>query len=535
MAPPAQAPDPLDKAWRSTCRVLFGSEVGPLSDFEEWLSEYDEKIRTEKSALSGKSVSFSQNEYNKGARFITFDEVDLGKKFQPLSINEVKDIDSIVSAVQERIFYTGNVILGHSSSVENSSNVVNSHYVKSSTVISDCKYIACSRYVKYSECCFGLLGAEKNTHVVRTTGSELKRCFECNMAELLSDCYYCAKVQNSHDCFFCFGTHNSAYQIGNTPLPKDKYAAIKAKLCGEIAEKLKKDKRIFSLLTLIEKASSHAVDKRLKFEPEPQQKFDGSPIETAFSKTMSILFGRILQGIGNYSKFLQKHIPPNMEFKSPLSNRPSIACNYRIHLLKKFKFGSRMPAEEEMIWVGKNSGLTDLSGEISMDLGELVERLHPVAYTNLDKVAGNNRNFTRAPVMIDAQDCMDGAAYIRSKKCAYCFWASGTEASFGSYVSLDSSFVMKNFYCEKMQRAFECDGCNGCADAYYLHNCENVRESMFCFNAKNLSYAIGNAALPPDKYRGIKKAVVAQLADELERNHDIKLDIFNIGAAGKRG
>jgi len=523
-------PDPLDKAWRSTCRVLFGSEVGPLSDFADWLKGYDEEIRKEKSSISGKSVSFSQNDYSHGARFSAFDEVDFGKKFTPLSINDVKDIDSVSQAVQERLYYTGNVILGNSSHVYGSSNVIDSHYIETTTVINDCKYVGYSRYVHYSDHCFGMLGAEKDAHCVMCMGSELARCFECHMVEVLQDCYYCAKAQNCHDCFFCFGTRNAAYAVGNTRLPRDKYLQIKAKLTGEIAETLRKDKRIFSLLSLIEKSSQHAPDRRLKIKPEKPLPFDIAPIEAAFTKTSAILFGKQLMGMKSYEKFLQKHVPKNRTFPSPFSGQPSFACGYRMHLLPLYKIEKRLPTEEEMLEVGKNEGLSDLSGELSMDLDDLAKRLHPVAYMNLDKIAGNNRNFYDCPVIIDSQDCCAESAAIRSKKCAHCFWTSDAEAIFGSCATRLSSFCMKNFYCKSMQRAFECDGCDNCADSYFLHNCENVRDSMFCFNAKNLTFAIGNASLPPDQYRRIKAGIVSQLADELEGKKDIALDIFNVGA-----
>jgi hypothetical protein len=90
---------------------------GELSDCAEWLSEYDEKIMRAKSSVSGKGVSFSQNDYEPGARFAAFDELDYGRKFAPVSINEIKDIDSLTSAISERMAYTGNVVLGKSSLV----------------------------------------------------------------------------------------------------------------------------------------------------------------------------------------------------------------------------------------------------------------------------------------------------------------------------------------------------------------------------------------------------------------------------------
>ena len=91
-------------------------------------------------------------------------------------------------------------------------------------------------------------------------------------------------------------------------------------------------------------------------------------------------------------------------------------------------------------------------------------------------------------------------------------------------------FCIKCYNSAKITRCFECDNCESCADLYFSHNCENVRDSMFCFNVKNLKCAIGNAVLPTDQYKRVKGALVAQMADELEKKKNLKWDIFTIGA-----
>ena len=75
----------------------------------------------------------------------------------------------------------------------------------------------------------------------------------------------------------------------------------------------------------------------------------------------------------------------------------------------------------------------------------------------------------------------------------------------------------------------EVDSCESCSDLYYSHNCENVHDSMFCFNSKNIRNAIGNVALTTPDYMRIKKMIVQQLADELETKKDLKWDIYNVG------
>jgi len=521
--------DSMNRVWKSTCKVLFGQEAGELSHCAEWLSSYNEQLRLENSAISGKQVALSQNGYAKSAKFLAFDEVDFEKRFEPLSINEIKDIDSLLGAISERSFYVGNVILGKSSNVQNSSNVVDSHFVLDSIMVTGSKYIGYSTYVGMGEYCFGLYGSEKVTHAVKCMGSELTRCFECHMGELTSDCYYCAKAQNCQECMFCFGTENQSFMIGNTKLPRDKYLSLKKKLLQEMAGTIKKQGKAFSLLELIEKAGKHRPDSRLKFKLEKEKPFNAKPIEQAFSKTAGLLFGRELAGLEDYSGFLQKHVPKNITTKSPLTGNMVVACGYRTQLLKRYGLGNRIATDDELREIGRIGVGIPEAEKMAFDIGKASEILHPIAYTNLDKVFGKINNCKDASVNINSQDCLSGSAYIRSRKCSHCFWPSDDEAAFGCSATHFSTFCINCYYSKGMMRAFECDGCNGCSDVYFLHNCENLQNSMFCFNIRNKHYAIGNSVLPADQYKKVKQALVGQMAQELEAKKSLKWDIFNVG------
>ncbi len=519
--------DFLNKQWKATCRILFQQELGELKDHEEWLKEYQETERIEKSGISGKEVSFSVDHYSKSAKYLAFDEVDFTKKFQPLSINEIKDIDGIVGAVKERLAYTGNIYLGNSSHVKNSSNVIDSHFIIGSKVVVDAKYLAYCTHIESSESCFGMLGAMKDSFCIKCMGSELARCFECHMVELLSDCYYCAKAQNSRECMFSFGIENKSYTIGNIPLEKGKYLALKSKLLSEIAQKMRKGEA-FSLLKLIDGCSTYQKDKRLKFSPIPKKQFSPKPIENAFSSTCGLLFGKNIGQISDFPAFLAKNTLEVAILKSSLSGELEETDALRVPLLKKFGIQKRIATEEEMREIGKLSeGFVDIS-KITYDFENLCEILHLIAYLNLKKIAGPVSNLKEVAVAVSSHDCYHGSVFISSKNCAYCVTVRDSEAIFGSRAVYFSSFCMKNFFSKNMSRSLECDNCRSCSDAYYLHNCENVRDSMFCFNVKNRLNAIGNAELLQEQYKKIKSSIVFQLAEELERKKDLKWSIFNL-------
>lgn len=146
----------LNKAWKATCRVVLGDEVGELKDYEGWLQrDYAEKPRIEISAITGKKTTIICDDYCKGAKFISFDEIDFNKRFEPLNINEIKDIDSVIEALQERFYYTGNIVLGNSRFVDGSTNIIDCTYIYNTNMMDKSEYIADSAYGRRSKFVLG--------------------------------------------------------------------------------------------------------------------------------------------------------------------------------------------------------------------------------------------------------------------------------------------------------------------------------------------------------------------------------------------
>jgi len=102
----------LQKDWDATCRVIFGTELGRLPDFLPYLSYYAPPSSKRKSRVSGKEVSLATDRYPKNARFVSDGEVEHNQKYA-LSVNDIKDIDSLLRALSEKCDYSGNRLLGN--------------------------------------------------------------------------------------------------------------------------------------------------------------------------------------------------------------------------------------------------------------------------------------------------------------------------------------------------------------------------------------------------------------------------------------
>ncbi len=109
----SEAYNELDKRWKSCCKILLSEEIGELNDYAAWLYEKNGPRLLHKSGISGKEVVLSSDVYSKNAAYISFDEAQMDRKYPPLSINDVKDIDSLIGAISDRIVYTGNMVLGN--------------------------------------------------------------------------------------------------------------------------------------------------------------------------------------------------------------------------------------------------------------------------------------------------------------------------------------------------------------------------------------------------------------------------------------
>ena len=520
----------LDKAWKSTCKILFGQEVGELGEFQGWLSSLCPKLARADSTLTGKEITYAVTGYCSGSKRASLDEVWKMEKFPPLSINEIKDVDSLVEAVRERVYYTGNVILGNSASIERSSNCSDSNNVLESGMVSSSKCVCNSARIKECEYVFGSDGIGVSKFLVRGyEGYKLTRCLEAWKSQMCSDCYYVNGLTDSSDCMFCFNARSKRHAIGNLGLPREKYLPIKQKLLSEIAEMLRKEHHLPSLLEIVGNARGDSCGPLLKGlrQLEKAEKHDLSRIESAFGNTSKLVLGKKLSGIDDYAAWLKSHVLKMEVGKSIISGKSMLLADYSNYLLyPRNRLVTRLEAE----FIGNHLCLEESEAE-KLSLSSTSEGISKIAYLSPEFFFGDNINVIECSTQYQSMDSYRSPGVSFSKNTAYSFWPRTAEFIYGSSMAFESFNCIHCYNSENLNRCFEADSSKSCSDAYFLHNCENVRESMFCFNAKNLTNAIGNAPLPAEQYRKIKSSIISQLADELEEKKSLKWGIFSIGGA----
>ncbi|MFA6489232.1 MAG: hypothetical protein WCT52_00970 [Candidatus Micrarchaeia archaeon] len=522
-----QAYAEVDRKWKATCRVLLGGEVGELDDFAPWLSEFKRESTIRQSDESGKEAVFGVLPYYDGSKWLAFDDVHFEKKYGPISINDCKDIDSLIEAVSERIYYTGSVVLGNSGSVQSSSYIIDAFFVYRSEQVFESKYVAYATHVIYSDCLFGGQ-CTSCTFGIRTNNYLSQRNFEVHKVDYSSDIYYSHGLSGCAECMFSFNLKNKRHAIGNLQLEPSKYSAIKKKLLGEFRNELAEKKRLPSLLEIasqqkpelsgVRRASSSSAH----FKSE---KPDLVPIGQAFSETSAIILGKPRSAIQSYAGWLSKEGAVFEGGKSCVSGSPLQLSDYA-HFLKFPR--DRLLTQQEADASGEKMHISEEeAGKLS--LSTIPSAITKIAFFCPIWEVGTNKNNIDCPTSIDSANCLRCVINVKSKSCAYNFWPRNSETIFGSYsCGISSSFCMKCYFSKNLARCFEVDAGRNCSDCYYCHNVENCHDCILCFNVKNLRYAIGNRELPKEEYLKVKARVLAEINSQLDSSRAVRQRVFSL-------
>ncbi len=512
----------LEKAWNSTCRVLFGREIGPLSKYSGYLEEYLLPVAKRKSHLSGKEVIIARGDYPQSARFISEDELVPNRDYA-ISINDMKDIDSLSAALKEKLEYSGNRYLGNSAFVEKSDIVHDSQFVYGSSNIEQSSYI-CSSYMMRmgSKNVFGSGWTGNGEHLIRlVAGLNLHRCFESHFISDSSDIYFSFNCDGCHDVMFSFGQKNRSYAIGNLQLPKDKYRTLKAKLLEEVVRELEREGKYPSLFDL---SPQDAPAKPPKISPHvPDVGDDMAPVEKGFAATCAIMLKKSPGKLSRMEDWLAENTVHLDEVDTPFGTHTSLPTDFGIV--------SKMPKKRAV----KIFELFEI-GKIALDEKEIgsvksiVKALGKIAYFTAEYWTGENRNIVKTPLILHSMNTYKGFEATYSENAALTSFSLHSKFVYGCSRIVESQFSMKCYDSLYLNRCFELDSCNKCSDSYFCHNSEALQDCMFCFNMKGRRHNIGNTQLEKDAYAKAKDALVLQMAGELSKTGRLKWNIYNIGA-----
>jgi len=244
----------LSKGWKTTCKSIFGEEIGELGEYADYLKEAVVG-REVKSSFSGKNLWVASRNHCEGARFYDFveDNAELTKLKGSLDINRIKDIDSLLEGVKETLVYSGNKIIGNSKFIADSDSVIDSVFIYNSSIILGGKCQAYTMLEQHSDYAFSCTSSGQSSNTIRCFyNNSLRRCFEICATVGASDSYFSYNIWSCSDCMFSFNLRNKTRMIANVQLGKEQYSDLKRKLLGEITQELKRKKRLdYSILDIV--------------------------------------------------------------------------------------------------------------------------------------------------------------------------------------------------------------------------------------------------------------------------------------------
>ncbi|MCX6770334.1 MAG: hypothetical protein NT051_06725, partial [Candidatus Micrarchaeota archaeon] len=483
--------------------------------------------QVKKSCISGKPVMVSNDLYPANGKFVSQDEISL-LKFPPLSINEIKDIDSLFAAAAERTVYCGNKLFGKNVDVTDAENCVDCSSIFHGHSLYQVKYGAYVSTLREAEYVFGVCGFPQTHFGMRVCdGVGSNRCFETYYGTNLSDMYYAFNCVGCSDCIFAFNLRSKRHVIGNRELPKDEFMRLKKKLVSEMAGELKKKKRLFSV------ADIAYYGRNKKDVPEEKIAFD-SPVppkvEDAFSSTCKIVLGKEHKGIKKYGPWLLRRA---VTVKKVIGAKGT--PTYKVGVLPTIKDipADRLVTNEE----GAEAAKTPISikpGE-ELTLQETLSRVAKNALFSVEFIDGMNDKCIDTPNLYGGSNIYKILDTTDAKYSAYSSAVIKSEHIFGGYFRLlQSQFCINIFDSTNLKGCFEVDCSYSSRNAYFCHNCENVNDALFCFNAKALQYAFCNQMVSKEEFLRLKKILLDYVNSELEKKGALEESVFNIPAKKRK-
>ena len=327
---------------------------------------------------------------------------------------------------------------------------------------------------------------------------------------------------------FSFNMRGKRHLIGNIQLTPDKYSELKAKLVEELASELERKKQLPTLFEMVPKGKPGLMTLlgTTKHASGPEVKEDMMPIERAFAETSEVVLSKPLK-LGALKAYLGKHV-------RGVNATASCLSGLKVYY-SDMGYDKAMAATGRLITIDEQNRVSEirkwprgLDEKCNM---EWIKKLIDEVALFCPHIDIQSSNMPECLSVQNSHACYHSARVYFTKYSAYCFWPRDSDRVFGCDAIRNSSFCINCYSSYKLTRCFEADTSQNCTGSYFIHNCENVHDSIFCFNTKNKRYAIANQEVGREQFLRIKKLTLDDIVSRLERNGEIKQSIYNLGVA----
>ena len=488
----------LEKTWQKITSVLLGEPLYEVTKYEDYLKQHVRipKVIHNMAVIEG---------YENARKIIPTREIE--KLREPLSINDIKDIDNLLELVRERFAVVGDIKTGRIISVSNSSGIVDSSFVHLSNTIIKSRYIAYSSYVK--ECGFVFGGHDLawtdfalNSYAVGG-GEKNARVFESFYVLGASDIYFSHNVAGCSECMFSVFQRGRRYVIGNHVLFPDKYFSIKKHLLEQIRDLLK-ERKLPSIYELLNGGKERAHLKSVEESDEVPPR-----IQKAYEQTTRAIFGEPLRLRPN---FLRRNLIYYDLALVQWPNGQKTAVGGKEYYMVPDGFYERAIPEWELESVADRKAP-------GIDLEHLMDFMGQNGVNFF--VGAKCENCKESPLCFYSSFAYRTVMPVRTKYAAYSFWPRESSYIFGSSSVFDSSFLIRSYRSERAFRSFEVDVSNGVSDGMYLFMADGLRNGLFCFGIKGKSNVILNQVFDKEEVQRVKSYVLDWIKTRLNEGKEV--------------
>ncbi len=233
----------IQKAFDKTCSLLFGKSLGPLADYEEWLSKRIPKGKNCKSAIGNKQIYLA--DYSIFGKIPDYavagaDSIPILSK-KHLEISETETIASMAKRLKDITPLVVEFAEGQNKDIQESSIYLDLHFAYKSLDCFHSKYLAYSFWTDVCDHLFGAARSFNSSFSINCFKSfQVMRSFEVDSCKNCSDVMFCHNCDNVRDSLFCFNVKNKRYAVGNVEVGKETYLRTKEVLVKYILQELEK-------------------------------------------------------------------------------------------------------------------------------------------------------------------------------------------------------------------------------------------------------------------------------------------------------
>jgi hypothetical protein len=237
-------------------------------------------------------------------------------------------------------------------------------------------------------------------------------------------------------------------------------------------------------------------------------------INSAFQSTFKVIFGECNVSLEQLEPYLLRYQPKPQMQKSSKSGRPVMVSG------ADYPQDAKFLSQEEIDFAAKAVPLPLGINEIK-DIDSVFEAIGERAFYTGNKIFGNSAFVENCDNITDSQYVKDSFNIHTSKYVACSSYIhDNSEFIFGSSWLGRGKFLIRAINALDLNRSFECYSSGIGSDMFCTFNCLNCYDVMFSFNLKAKRNAIGNLELPKEKYLELKKKLIAEAREYIEKRKD---------------